>query len=228
MSWIAGGDSILYTAYPGDSSEVRVRSMDGLGQPRSVFSAGEVAWYATISNDERWLILMDPANAGDIHRLELGSDSVPVPLADDRRSAERGAVLSPNGRLLAFVSDGPGVNSIYVRSFPAGDRQEIASTEGGTEPRWARNGRELFYRDLEGQLISVTVESVGNDMSFSNHRPLFDVPSGSNATYDVSPDGNRFLFVRLVRPADEFANASRLIWAEGLFFELEALVPPSQ
>ncbi len=98
------------------------------------------------------------------------------------------------------------------------------SVGAGAEPRWSRDGRELFYRNGQGQFVSVPVRA---QPVFAAGTPsvLFpdaDYPRSSvRQQYDVAPDGERFLFIRRVRASEE----SRLILVQNFFEELERLVP---
>ena len=111
------------------------------------------------------------------------------------------AALSPDGHWMAFVSNESGRFEIYAQPFPGPGAKRPVSTEGGIQPRWSRDGRELFYRTLgeRPKLIATPMETRG-DLRVGPGRPLFDdVFAGRMnyfpATYDVSLDGQRFLFI---------------------------------
>lgn len=116
---------------------------------------------------------------------------------------DRDAIISPDGRWLAYYSDSSGRFEIYVRPFPdTGAGLWQVSTEGGTQPLWARSGRELFYLGADGTLMRVPVEATGRMWSagapevMSRERYFFEgTPVGR--TYDVSPDGQRFLRIKV-------------------------------
>jgi len=106
--------------------------------------------------------------------------------------------FSPDGRWLAYVSDQSGREEIYVRPYPGPGGQWQVSTEGGTEPVWNSNGRELFYRNGDKMMaVEITTQpgfSAGNpEMLFEKQYAsvLVRVPN-----YDVSPDGQRFLMIK--------------------------------
>ncbi|MFN7916709.1 MAG: protein kinase [Vicinamibacterales bacterium] len=113
------------------------------------------------------------------------------------------AVLSPNGRWLAFTSNESGRDEIIVQTWPdpAGGRWQV-SAEGGAAPRWRKDGRELFYVDLRGQLIAVSVVTDGT-FTIQKAITLFKTPfgppvtnigqQGAGSTYDAMPDGQKFL-----------------------------------
>lgn len=110
---------------------------------------------------------------------------------------EGGARFSPDGRWLAYVSDESGRPEIYVQPYPGPGGKWQVSTDGGTEPAWNRNARELFYRS--GNKMIVVETTITPSFSAGKPRVLFEgeylatqFPQlGSD--YDVSPDGQRFL-----------------------------------
>ena len=132
--------------------------------------------------------------------------------------------VSPDGRWLVYVSDESGSEEIYVRPFPDIDagRWQV-STGGGTQPLWARNGRELFYRNGEA-MIAVLVET---DPSFAagNTEVVFEgdyVLTQGGPNYDVSPDGDRFL---MIRPVEDVSATPQIIVVQNWFEELKRLAP---
>ncbi len=124
---------------------------------------------------------------------------------------ERNGIVSPDGRWLAYEANDSGRFEISVRPFPdvnSGHWQ--VSTAGGTRPLWARNGQELFYASPTGALMRVGVERAS---SWAATRPTllvkegyFTIPGGSpGRTYDISPDGQRFLMIKEGGGSDQTA-----------------------
>ena len=138
---------------------------------------------------------------------------------------ELAARFSPDGRYMAYLSDRSGRQEVYVQPFPGpGDTVQV-STGGGTEPVWARSGRELFFRQGE-KMMAVDVTLVP---AFSASRPrlLFEgryevslLVSGMRF-YDVSPDGQRFLMVK----SDTPTAPRQLHLVVNWFEELKRLLP---
>jgi Tol biopolymer transport system component len=111
---------------------------------------------------------------------------------------EGGPRFSPDGRWLAYISDESGRFEIYVQPYPGPGGRRQVSTEGGTEPVWNPNGRELFYRGGD-KMMAVDIVT---QPTFSAGKPrmLFEgqyVPAPVTfSNYDVSPDGQRFLMIK--------------------------------
>jgi eukaryotic-like serine/threonine-protein kinase len=117
------------------------------------------------------------------------------------------AVLSPNGRWVAYTSDESGDNEIYVTTFPAATGKWQVTRSGGNEPRWSRDGKELFFLQTGNQIMAVPVLS-GETFRIGTPTPLFvararePISSTDEMTYDVTPDGKRFLVNEPIKNAN--------------------------
>jgi Tol biopolymer transport system component len=135
-----------------------------------------------------------PSGERDIWVVTAGSDPVPfLRTPFDERSPR----FSPDGKWLAYVSDESGRNDVYVQPFPGPGPKWLVSTDGGVDPVWSRDSRELFYR-RDDQMMAVTVAPAG-EFSAGRPRRLFDMrfDAGDHApNYDVSRDGTWFLMPR--------------------------------
>ena len=115
---------------------------------------------------------------------------------------ERGAIFSPNGRWVAYVSNKSGIDDIYARPFPGPGAEVTISVGGGAEPVWGPSGRELLYR-RESKLMAVRIEERAGSLVVSAPTLVFDDPyrpdtgfaQGGVANYDIAPDGKRFVMV---------------------------------
>jgi Tol biopolymer transport system component len=144
---------------------------------------------------------------------------------------ERNAAISPDGRWLAYEADDSGEPEIYVRPYPdvnSGHWQ--VSTGGGTRPLWGPNGQELFYLSRVGALMRVGVArsqlwAAATPATLLNMEGWY-LPGGTNngRSYDVSPDGQRFLFVKRGE-TDQAAVPTTLIVVQNWTEELKRLVP---
>jgi serine/threonine-protein kinase len=140
------------------------------------------------------------------------------------RFRERAANFSPDGTHVAYVSDESGREEIYVQPFPALSNREQISTDGGADPVWSRDGKELFFRSGHRLMaVSVTLEP-----RFSAGRPQFLFETSFTARgnsglagYDVSGDGQRFVMVQQ-HAMQQGANVNVVLnWFE----ELRRLAP---
>ena len=138
--------------------------------------------------------------------------------------------ISPDGRWVVYQSNESGRDEIYVRPFPDANRGRWQiSTGGGTRPLWARSGKELFYLGPSGAMMSASVEG-GSTFRAGTSTRLFEgsyvlATNPSGRTYDVSPDGQRFLMVKAAGASDKTSAPTSLIVVEHWFEELKRLVP---
>ena len=102
---------------------------------------------------------------------------------------EKDAVFSSDGRWIAYVSDETGQSEVYARPFRSSGEKVRISTAGGSQPRWRRDGKELFYLSADNHLTAVTL-TLGDSLQPASPVALFLLQTGS--VYD-SPDGQRFL-----------------------------------
>jgi len=140
--------------------------------------------------------------------------------------------ISPDGRWLAYQSNESGRDEIFVQPFPdvGGGRWQISTGVGGTRPLWARSGRELFYLTPTGVLMRVPIEptasfAAGTPAKLLDGRYHFEEPG---RTYDVSPDGRRFLMIKSGDGSDKTAAPANLIVVQNWVEELKRLVPSRQ
>ena len=143
---------------------------------------------------------------------------------------EMNAEISPDGDWLAYQSNASGQPEIYVRPFPDVDdgRWQI-SRGGGTKPLWGPDGRELFYLSLGGQLTAVPFDTnpfaIGNpDVVFATTYLSYAGGFSTGRTYDVSPDGKRFLMIKESGSGEE-TEPSQVILVQNWLDELKRLVP---
>jgi hypothetical protein len=142
-------------------------------------------------------------------------------------SAEYAANISPDGRYFAYQSaESGGRFAVYVRPYPdvSTGRWQI-STEGGRAPVWAQTGRELFYLDESNTLMAVPVQTSGPQFSSGRPAKVFDTKySGNFYSYDVTPDGLRFLMMKESSAGDR-SHPPNMVVVLNWFEELRRRVP---
>ena len=160
--------------------------------------------------------------------LGFGADAEPETLLVTNAD-EAVFALSPNGQWLAYRSNASGENQIYVRPFPdvtSGGERLISDEPGATDPLWGPDGRELFYLTPDAAMV-VPVET-GETFQRGTPRQLFSLDpyfQGPNLSWDISPDGQRFVMVRRSPAADEDAQPSQIIVVENWVEELKGMFP---
>ena len=127
--------------------------------------------------------------------LDSPGERKPIPFLRSEEYDSRWARFSPDGRWVAYSSNESGSYEIYVRPFPAhavGGGMLMISQGGGQQPRWRRDGKELFYLRADGELMTVTVNGSGAAFQRDVPKPLFRAVLVQG--WDVSADGTKFLF----------------------------------
>jgi len=219
-SWTADGRSVLYFASQGNNAALTSlvrRRADGTGVvdtiARSVRVRSIIEGVSTRDTAQFIVRVALNGSARDIVLRRLG-DTTQTPLMADSTFAEVFPALSPDGRWLAYASNESGTWEVYVRPFPDVNARRVqVSQAGGDEPRWAHNGRELFYRKGVGALVAATVVPAAT-FTLGPQAVLFDasqyiiVGNHDARSYDVAPGDQRFVFMRRVAPTGDATAAS--------------------
>jgi Tol biopolymer transport system component len=191
-----------YIAYYNGIGIARKRA-NGAGAEETLLRADNLAVPKSWSPDGRYLIYaqINPGTGADLLALPVEGDRHPLALAQTTANEDQGQ-FSPDGHWVAYTSNESGVSEIYVIPFPPapnGGRWQV-SRGGGVQPRWRRNGKELFYISPDWKMMSVPVNASPAFQS-GTPQPLFDtemVDTGIRTgpmSWDISPDGNRFLII---------------------------------
>jgi serine/threonine-protein kinase len=167
-------------------------------------------------------------NEFDIWVLPMEGDRRARPFLQTKNN-EIHPAFSPDGRWLAYVSNESGRWEVYVRPYPGPGPVDQVSTEGGYEPCWSPDGREIYYRRSGGdQMLAVSFITDGPSPQVGKPRLLFEgnyrVPPSIafGRTYDLSPDGKRFLMIQESEPPPPPTQYNIVLnWFE----ELKRLVP---
>ena len=163
--WTPDSSRIIFSSIRGGGSpNLYVQAADGTGTATRLTDSPNPQHPTGITPDATQVVLNEatPAALADIRLLTMTPTPQVKPLVETRFD-ERGGVVSPDGRWLAYESNRSGAYEVYVQPFPAVDRGLWqVSTGGGTQPLWARNGRELFYVAPDGALMGVPVEARGS------------------------------------------------------------------
>ena len=200
-SWSHDGRDVLFLSARSGSLALYRQRADGSAPARIVASDPNGLGEGFESPDGKWLVLRSAdAVCCDIFAMRPGVDSAPEPLVATS-FRERSPSLSPDGKWLAYASDETGRFEVFVRPFPdAQSAKWQVSTDGGTVPHWSAQGNELFYLDAANdmQAAHVTTKPV---FGIASKERLFSANgyflSPEAQAYDVTPDGQRFLMLRV-------------------------------
>jgi Tol biopolymer transport system component len=215
-SWTPDGQALTFV---GDSG-LRLARADGSVPPRLLRREAGSLREVEFSSDGRWLLYR---NNADLFAARTEGDTTRVTLVATR-FREFTPRLSPDGRWLAYTSDVSGRREVYVRSFPdTRSVRVLVSNAGGVDPVWSRDGRELLYKNGRNELVAAAVSS-GATFTIEDQHVLFSTAEYEGygdvgKWYDVSPDGSRFIMIRL---PDE--SRDELILVENFFEELKAKI----
>ncbi len=231
--WTPDGQRVVfYSNRQGPESGLYWKRADGSGQEELLLSGG-IYLPVSFSPDGNQLIVrkggLGIGESRELHLLSLAEKTTSRPLLENRGNPSFPAI-SPDGRWLAYTSDDSGQSEVYVQPFPKlEDGKWQVSSDGGRQPRWGPDGREIFYHNTDAMMVV----SVEDEPGFLAGRPevlfsgeyLFSGPVRSPA-YDISPDGQRFLMQKKVAGEnDEIDEQTMLIVVENWFEELKRLAP---
>jgi Tol biopolymer transport system component len=236
-AWTPDGQSVIFTSseLPVGASKLFRRAADGTGTLEPLAEGLAPIGPPTVTPDGNGLIFSGrpPAgrsatDLGDVMLLPLVSERRPQPLLQTAFT-EAFAEISPDGRWLAYQSNASGQFEVYVTPFPnvtTGKWQ--VSTNGGTQPLWARNAQELFY-ESKGALMRVSLMSSSTFAAGPPSRlfdaPGLNIPAVPGRLYDIVPDGRRFLMTKASGTADAPVASARLILVQHWFEELKRRAP---
>jgi Tol biopolymer transport system component len=191
------GKRIIYASGLAPHSEIWNKSVDGTGQAAQLFDATSIsALPDSISPDGTTLAYHETfaQTGGDIFLASLRGEAKPHSFLKTEAD-EREATFSPDGKFIAYESNESGLSEIYERSVTGSGVWQI-SNEETRAPRWAKDGKKLYYVADGSRLMAIDVSTNGSSFSFSNPRLLFEAVDFFHGGYDVTRDGH-FIWARL-------------------------------
>ncbi|MEE8366885.1 MAG: protein kinase [Thermoanaerobaculia bacterium] len=217
--WSPDGERIYFASNRGGDYDIYEKSVGG-GKSEELLLAKEGnQWPGGLARDGQYLIFTDAQGGGrpDVWALPLRDGGDPFAVLETE-FAEGGWGVSPDGRWLAYTSNESGESEVYVTAFPKPEGKWQVSLSGGDEPNWRRDGKEIFYRDPSGKIISAEVSARGDDFQIGAITELFTVEMSdlNDRRFYPTADGQRFLAVGT--SGDQTSSPIHLIvnWTEEL------------
>jgi eukaryotic-like serine/threonine-protein kinase len=234
--WSSDDDQILFTSNRRGTYDLYEKSSTGADDERSLLISNTTKAPLDVTSDGKLLLYAEqvPETGVDIWAMSLTGHSKPFPVVQTPFD-EMAGQLSPDGRWVAYQSNASGRMEVHVQAFREATRagaqkpegQWTVSPNGGTQPRWSADGKELFYVAADSRMMAVPIHdaSEGRTLDPGSPVPLFvthlatgiNVPPavGTRAQYAVSRDG-RFLLNESVEGAAAPPITIVLNWAAGL------------
>ena len=233
--WTPDGTRVTYAdATLAETTRLLTALADGSGGIQTLFGPGPRRFPTSWSRDGRTLAIYGPGvnSTRDLRMLQVDGDKRTDTGFVETPFEERGAIFSPDGRWVAYVSNKSGRNDVYARPYPGPGGEVTLSVGGGQEPVWAPSGGELFYR-RDGQLLVVRIEQTATLLTAGAPTVVFDDPykrdvsgtQGGVANYDIAPTGEYFVMLEEVRHPSPSRTPPEIHVVLNWHEELKRLVP---
>ena len=197
MVWSPDGRQLVFTSDGSEGAGLFHKSLGG-GAVTTLLKSAERKWPEDWSSDGRYIVSVSVTHR-QLEILPMFGDRKPFVFLDTPSFKDE-PQFSPDVRWMAYLSDESGRYEVYVERFPQGGDRVRVSSEGGGQPKWRRDGNELFYLGLDGTLMSVEMrDGQPAGLPSSVFRTRINVQPLIHQ-YAVTPDGSRFLMI--VPPAD--------------------------
>jgi eukaryotic-like serine/threonine-protein kinase len=202
--WSPDRNRIAFASKRSGVYDIYQKLTNGTSEEELLLKSNEDKFPSSWSRDGRFLLYtaIDPKTKGDLWVFPLDGNKKPFPLVQTEFNEQDGR-FSPDGHLIAYTSDDSGRDEIYVRTFSAGSTtvtdtgtKWLISNAGGEAPRWRGDGKELYYHSPDGRIMAVEI-TANAVFRASTPTVLFQALPQLNLSgfqWDVTSDGNRFLF----------------------------------
>ena len=200
LIWSPDGARVLLNSFTRERLSLLEGPSSDASQQMQVLGGDEGKWPVSWSPDGRYVLYVtnNERTSNDIWVLLRDGTGSPYPYLHTAAS-ENWASFSPDGRWVAFSATDSGQPEVYVAPFPAASRRWRISADGGSQARWRRDGKEIYYVAPNRMLMSAQID-MSSGVTVKGYEPLFELqhPYGAYHAFDVTPDGQRFLVNTLV------------------------------
>ncbi|MGH9792088.1 MAG: protein kinase domain-containing protein, partial [Candidatus Acidiferrales bacterium] len=196
-AWAPDSMRLAYRATNKGIPDLFQKSLAGAGHEAPLLESNIAKYPGSWSSNGRYLAYevrgAGPTTGNDIWVLPIAENGKPAPFLETP-FREGQPHFSPDGRWIAYISDESSRYEVYVAPFPGPGRKWQISTSGGDQPRWRRDGKEIFYLANNSAITAVEVSARGETFEVGAAKSLFQtLPLRRGSAYDVTGDGQRFL-----------------------------------
>ena len=201
--WSHDGSRIAFTSYRAGNADIFVKNANGVGPDTPLVQTSSDEFVEAWSSDGRYIAyLVTQDRFQDIYALPLEQGGKPFPVVQGAFRKDE-AQFSYDGKWLAYTSDesSPGKFEVYVMSFPQLDQKRKVSIGGGGQPRWRKDGKELYYRTVEHYMAVDIMPGLKIDSGVPHAMFPTRTPGNGNISssdpvrhqWAAASDGQRFL-----------------------------------
>jgi Tol biopolymer transport system component/DNA-binding winged helix-turn-helix (wHTH) protein len=213
--WSGDGRWLMFSSNRLGVKDIYKRLASGEGADELVFESETHKSVNAWSLDGRFVVYDTggPGSTADLYVLPLTGDRRPVAL-DSQYGFQQQADISPDSRLIAYASSESGRFEVVVKSFPDNSGRRQISTNGGREPVWRGDGRELFFLSADTVMAVDVHMGSASGFEWSAPRTLFPIPNLQRIPrgFTVSNDGQRFVAVVATTPTEPQKFTTVLNW----------------
>jgi Tol biopolymer transport system component len=203
MPIVSGDASRIAFASIRNGSGLFQKPATGVGDAGLLVTSNAMQYLCDWSRDGKFMLFVREGDGTqeDLWILPMSGDRKPFPFSQTAFSEEQGQ-FSPDGKWIAYASDETGRPEVYVQSFPATGVKSRISNNGGTQPRWRGDGKEIFYLGADRKMMAAPIISTGAHFESGTPGALFQTKMASIDgelgpyiifNYAVTGDGKRFL-----------------------------------
>ena len=196
--WTPDGNTVFYSSNSKGGNHIYAKAADGSGSERTILESSDATEVpVSFSPDGHYLAYQRRTGSqtnNEVWVLPLIGERKPSPVVQSSFDDSSPAV-SPDGKWMAYQGNESGRTEVYITAFPEGGAKWQASTNGGEEARWRKDGKELFFLDATDKIVAVDVNSAGKAVQLGVPHTLFQAGGTQRqlGPYDVTADGKKFL-----------------------------------
>ncbi len=221
--WSPDGSRIVFSSDRDGIPNLYQRTASGAGNDEALFKSDHRKIANDWSADGKFILYQEqnPKTNYDLWVLSITGEQRPFPFLQTAFDERQGR-FSPDGRWIAYASNESGTWQVYVQSFPASGGKWQVSTNGGSQPQWRRDGRELFYLSPDRKLMAADVKASGPTFEAGVPKALFELRIQSVGLlslrnfYTAAADGQRFLVTSLLGDPTAAPTTVVLNWTADL------------